>query len=153
MLRTESNNTLIDAIEQLEVSLQTPVVPGEMIAWTQAVRRSLQHLHSVFNEHLRQVHHRTIKQIAVEDPELSTRAVNLKQTDEENSQQLESLLNRVAGLPERVSQAEPDEGQMEAELQELKDDGLKFVLSVRGQETAMNTWMNESLYRDRGAAD
>jgi hypothetical protein len=39
---------------------------------------------------------------------------------------------------------------METELQEIIGDGLQFVLAVRGQETAIDTWMNESLYRDRG---
>ena len=95
MLRTESNSTLIDAVEQLEVALQTPFVPGEMVNWAEAVRRSLTALHSPLNEQLNQVHHRTIKQIALEDPELSARAANLKQADEQSMQQFERLLQRV----------------------------------------------------------
>ncbi|NQV27884.1 MAG: hypothetical protein HQ518_26335 [Rhodopirellula sp.] len=153
MLRTESNSVLIDAVERLEVALQTPFVPGEMVNWAKAVRRSLTALHLPLNEQLNQVHHRTIKQIALEDPELSTRAVNLKRADEQNMQQFERLLQRVQNLPERVNQAEPDEGSMESELQEIIDDGLKFVLAVRGQETAIDTWMNESLNRDSGDGD
>lgn len=39
------------------------------------------------------------------------------------------------------------------ELRELIDDGLKFMLSVRSQETALSTWINESLNRDRGDGD
>ena len=153
MLRTESNNTLIDAVEKLEVALQTPFVPGEMVSWAEAVRRSLMTVHSSLNEQINHVHHRTIKQIALEDPELSARAVNLKQADEQNMSNLEQLLNRAWNLPERVDQAEPDESSMESELREIIDDGLKFVLAVRGQETAIDTWMSESLNRDRGEGD
>ncbi|MFT5328149.1 MAG: hypothetical protein ACI8P0_006061 [Planctomycetaceae bacterium] len=150
MLRTESNSALIDAVERLEVSLHSPVVPGEMIGWADSLRKAVSDLHSPLNEQLNQVHHRAIKQIAVEDPELSARAVHLKHTDEQNIQTFERLLTQVSNLPERVSQAEPDEGSMMTELRETIDDGLEFVLSVRGQETALSTWMNESLNRDRG---
>lgn len=153
MLRTEANSKMIDAVEQLEVSLQSPVVPGEMVGWAEAVRKAVIDLHTPLNEQFNLVHHQTIKQIEIEDPELAARAENLKNADDENMQQFERLLNRVDTLPERVSRAEPDEGSMESELQEIIDDGLQFVLSVRGQETAIDTWMNESVCRDRGAVD
>lgn len=96
---------------------------------------------------------RRYKQIAIEAPELTVRAVNLNSTDEQNLQEFERLLKYVWNLPERVSQAEPDEGSMMTELRELIDDGLKFMLSVRSQETALSTWINESLNRDRGDGD
>lgn len=153
MLRTESNSTLIDAVEKLEVALQTPFVPGEMVNWAEDVRRSLTSVHSPLNEQINQVHQRAIKQIALEDPELSARAVNLNRADERSLQQFERLLLRVQNLPERVDQAEPDESSMESELREIIDDGLKFVLAVRGQETAIDTWMSESLNRDRGEGE
>ena len=153
MLRTESNGALIDAVEQLEVSLHSPFVPGEMIGWADTLRNAVNDLQTPMNEHLNLVHHRAIKQIAIDDPELSARAVNLKRTDEQNRQTFERLLKRVSNLPERVSQAEPDESSMMDELHKTIDDGLKFVLSVRGQETALDTWMNESLYRDRGEGE
>lgn len=152
-ITAESNGKLIDAVEQLEVSLQSPIVPGEMVAWAETLRRSLNALRSPLKEQINQVHQQTIKQIAIEDPELTVRAVNLNSTDEQNLQEFERLLKNVWNLPERVSQAEPDEGSMMTELRELIDDGLKFVLSVRGQETALSTWINESLNRDRGDGD
>lgn len=153
MLRTESNAEMIDALEQVEVSLQSPVVPGEMVGWAQAVRNAFQELHSPLNEQFNRVHHQTIRQIEIEDPELSARAMNLRNTDEKNMQQFEKLLQRVSNLPERVNRAEPDEASMESELREIIDDGLQFVLAIRGQETAIDTWMNESVTRDRGSVD
>lgn len=153
MLRTESNAALIDAVEELEVSLQTPVVPGEMVRWAEAMKRNIDKLHPVLNEQLNEVHHRTIKQIAMEDPELSTRAVALKDADRQIMQQLEKLLTSVRTLPDRVANVEPDEASMNSELEQIVNDGLKFVLDVRGQETAINTWMTESVYRDRGMGD
>jgi chromosome segregation ATPase len=152
-ITAESNGKLIDAVEQLEVSLQSPIVPGEMVAWAETLRKSLNALRSPLKEQINQVHQQTIKQIAIEDPELTVRAVNLNSTDEQNLQEFERLLKYVWNLPERVSKAEPDEGSMMTELRELIDDGLKFVLSVRGQEPALSTWINESLNRDRGDGD
>jgi len=153
MLRTESNSELIDAVEQLEVSLEAPVVPGDMVSWATNVRQACEKLQPILDEQIREVHPRTIKQIAAEDPELSARAVNLKNEDEESLRQFERLWTWVSRLPKRVSEVEPDEGVMEDELKELIDEGLKFVLHVRRQETAIKTWMNESLFRDRGPVD
>lgn len=98
MLRTESNGTLIDAVEKLEVALQTPFVPGEMVNWAEAARQSLTAVHSPLNEQINHVHQRAIKQIAIEDPELSARAVNLKRADEQSMQQFERLLQRVQNV-------------------------------------------------------
>lgn len=153
MLRTKSNSSLIDAIEELEFSLDSPIVPGEMVAWAHSVRDSLTALVPVLNDHVRRVHHQTIKQIAIEDPELTVQAVNLKKTDEQNLRLLESLLARCSDIPERISEVEPDEGQMDSEVFTVIDDGLRLVLAVRGQEVAINTWMNESVYRDSGSVD
>jgi hypothetical protein len=94
-ITAESNGKLIDAVEQLEVSLQSPIVPGEMVAWAETLRRSLNSLHSPLKEQINQVHQQTIKQIAIEDPELTVRAVNLNSTDEQNLQEFERLLKYV----------------------------------------------------------
>jgi len=153
MLRTRSNNSLIDAVEELEVVFHSPIIPGDMVAWAENLRNSLASLQPVLDDHIRRVHHRTIRQIAIEDPELSARAVNLKKTDEQNLNHLNSLLTRCNDFPERISDVEPDEGQMEAEAGSIIDDGLRFVLAIRQQEVAVSAWMNESVYRDRGSVD
>lgn len=59
-ITAESNGKLIDAVEQLEVSLQSPIVPGEMVAWAETLRRSLNALRSPLNEQINQVHQQTI---------------------------------------------------------------------------------------------
>ncbi len=153
MFRTESNSALIDAIEELEVSLESPLVPGDMADWADAVRQSCARLQPVLTDQVYAVHAHAIDQIKSEDPELSTCAANLRHTDEITMQQFARIANWVSNLPERVNQVEPDEGCMTDELHELIHDGLNFVLHVRGQETALRTWMVESLYRDRGAVD
>jgi hypothetical protein len=153
MDRTKQEPDLKDALMSFETSLSTPIVSGELAAWIGEVQKAWTAASASIHDNVARLHPAQYEEMAQADPELLPRIEVLKADDEAIDQQRE----RVSRLVERDAQAvpkfEPDEGKAQKHLQSLVDEGLSFVIRVRKQEVAVETWLMEAFNRDRGAVD
>jgi hypothetical protein len=141
------------AIEKFETCLITPVVSGELEAWTTAVQQAYGELVPVLQSRLASKEKDQLNQISEQDSELLPRVEQLRQQRDElltEAIRLGDLINRVDVKSERV---EPNEGLANKDVSETVSRGLAFVLQCRSHEVALDTWFNEAFNRDRGVAD
>lgn len=153
MSRTTANSAVIDAVERFEVCLETPLVPGEMENWASALRDAYRELAPVLDDHLQTVRRPMLRQIATDDPELLCHTEEMKRADKETLERLDRLRQWIEQLPDVASKIEPDEKRLEEHIRSLIRDGLELVMHVRKQETVLNTWYQEAIFRDRGNVD
>jgi hypothetical protein len=91
--------------------------------------------------------------MAEEDLELLPQIERLKAEDEAIERERERIGNMVERDAQHVPKLEPDEAKAQKHVQNLIDEGLAFVMRVRKQEVALETWLVEAFNRDRGTAD
>jgi hypothetical protein len=142
-----------DALEELELSLGTPLVPGEMESWIQSLEAALGATGDVLQRQIAVTHKQQYAEILEQDPGLQPRIDQLQTADEQTLRMLNALRERVEGIAPQVAAHEPDERRVETGLQQIADQGLELVVHARRQETAVTTWFTESFNRDRGTVD
>jgi len=153
MINKIDNPELIEALADLEVSLETPFVPGELESWAQNVQTRLTDLQPLLVNQVQKVNSPLLEEIKTEDPGLLSRVENLRTRDEECLEELETLLRTIGTLNELVCELEPNETKLKTQLNDLVRQGLDFVIGVRTQLVALQTWHQEAFVRDRGVVD
>jgi hypothetical protein len=141
-----------DSLEEFETSLATPVVSGELEAWSEQVRNAWMALRSKIQRQ-KSLHEKQYQEIADQDPELLSQIERMKEEDAaigEASRDLDLLIQRLTSI---APKAEPDERRVSQPNSQLIDDGIALVNRVRKQEVAVRTWYVEAFNRDRGVAD
>jgi hypothetical protein len=144
---------LLEALADLELALETPVIPGEMERWTAAVGQALDAVEPLLVEAIDKEHAHSIDQISQEDPGLLHVAGRLTEGDHESLQSLKKFRNQLGQLARGAERVEPDEARLETPLEKFINAGLGFIIHVRKQEAALDTWLVEALNRDRGVVD
>lgn len=149
----EQEADLREALETWELTLETPVVPGELRYWSDAVYEGFQKVECALRPKLDQVHRDQFKKIRKEDLALAKRVEQLQADDDEIRKQLAYVSERIEALRRKAPTAEPDELKAKKEHDGLADDALGLVIRIRKQETAIGTWLTEAFSRDRGDVD
>lgn len=144
---------LLESLAELELALETPVVPGELERWTSAVEQALTVVEPLLVEVIEKEHSQNINQISQEDPGLLRVAAQLTEGDYESLQSLKNLRHQVGRLATVAEVVEPDEARLEDPLNTFISAGLEFIIHARKQEVALDTWMMEAINRDRGVVD
>ena len=78
MANKSSEPCIESALIRFETQLETPVVPGELTTWLQAVAQTLSALLPVLCAHIESRHRELIEDIAEQDPGLLTRVEQFK---------------------------------------------------------------------------
>jgi hypothetical protein len=139
-------------LQLLETCLETPRVCGELERWIADVQRNVESIGTLLPRQIERQHAARLRQIEVEDPELNAEVERLKAGDDVTREQFDNLRERTNRLVKKVTKVEPDESRLEDELVALTALGLDFVIHVRKQEIAIDTWQHEALYRDTGGS-
>ncbi len=147
------NTEFAEALERFQISLEIPVISGEMESWADCVRSAYRGLTPILHEHIRAVHRPIIKQISAEDPELLCQIAGVERGDNANLEAFDKLGQRIEQLPGLATKIEPDERRLEDHLNQLVKDGLELAMQLHKQETVLSTWHDESVFRDRGTVD
>ena len=151
---TQQNQQEIrDALEELELALETPLVPGEAENWIAAVEAACQATGDVLQRQIAVAHKQQFAEIIEQDPGLQSRVEELQAGDEKSLEMFASFRAHIERLRPKVAALEPDEGRLEERLKALSEEGLEFVVHARSQETAVTTWFVESFNRERGGGD
>jgi hypothetical protein len=133
--------------------LETPVVPGELVAWADAVQQAYRQLGLDLRLEIDENHPGDFAQIGSEDSDLLRRVEQLLEEDDHLlacSQLFSTRLQRLCGASER---AEPHEGKLDELVAEIVAEGLALVIRIRKQQQALKTWLMESFQRDTGIGD
>lgn len=149
---TDHEDEFRDALHALETCLETPRVSGELERWLVDVQRNIDWVGTLLTRQLERQHASRLRQITVEDPELHPQVERLKNGDDETREQFDKLRSWTDRLAKKGSKVEPDELRLEEEIVEFSASGLAFIIHARKQEIAIETWLQESLYRETGGS-
>jgi len=141
------------ALEKLEMSVETPLVPGEMERWIGAVSECWQTLVPLLQPLITEQHLAQFQEIRQEDPGLTHRVESMRADDEGIKQAAEELSRQIDQLKRDIRKGEPDEASLTSGLKPFVGDVLRFIIRVRMQEQAVRTWLQEAFMRDRGTVD
>ena len=141
------------ALEVLETSIATPIVPGELATWLADLQHAWAEAAAQVHFHVKHLHPRQFEEIAEQDPELLPRIELLKAEDAAIEEERGKLNDRVVRLVEHAPQIEPDEEKVKSHLKGVIDDATALIVRVRKQTVALQTWYMEAFNRDRGAVD
>jgi hypothetical protein len=144
---------LTDPLRRLETALDTPPVPGELRAWATTLRQTFDETTREILRQIDTVHPAQFQEIDDQNPELLARVEHLRDEDRKNQDYCRSLAAQFAELEANAIRAGADEKQVIDQQQKLVDEGLRFVMNVRRQETAIRTWTEEAFDRDTGVGD
>ncbi len=153
MEQVTTESELKTALAAIEKALTTPIVSGELALWLEELKKSWEEASAQVHFNVKHRHPRQYEQIGEADLELLPRIDLLKAEDEAIEQQREEINQAIARAAQHVPKLEPDEGKAQKHVQSLIDDGLAFIIRVRKQEVALQTWLVEAFNRDRGAVD
>jgi hypothetical protein len=144
---------LNEALARLERALLTPVIAGELEAWVQTVQDSAAALAEPLQQYVQTILHAQYAEIAKSDPEMLPRVQQLIATDKTLLEGYQQFLIKVADVARRAPAARKDENKVSPQLAEVEKEGTALILSIRKQQAAASTWLDEALYRDRGPVD
>jgi seryl-tRNA synthetase len=144
---------LTDPLRRLETALDTPPVPGELRTWAGTLRKTFDETSQDILRQIDTVHRDQFQEIESQNSELLARVEHLREEDHKNREWCRSLAVQFAELESNAVRAGADEKQVMEQQQKLLDEGLRFVMNVRRQETAIRTWTEEAFDRDTGFGD
>jgi predicted nuclease with TOPRIM domain len=101
---------------------------------------------------LRSVRHIQYEEIAATDPEMSALVEKLVRGDEQLLAQLTRFHEDLHSLAEAAEHVTKNELKLAEQRQKVEDEGIGLILSIRKQQAAAATWLDEAHFRDRGVA-
>jgi len=149
---SDRDQDLRSVLETFETRLDTPIISGELAAWASAVSKAWSDVAAQVQRSCER-HRDQFQQMATEDPELLPIVQQLQAEDDAIRQQIRKLTDEVNRVARRAEQVEPHEGELDPQVEALRDRGVAFLNRVRKQEVAVQTWFLEAFNRDRGVAD
>ena len=148
-----SNNELKAVLNAFETGLLTPAVSGELQSWVEEVQRLWEKASAQVYSHIERIHPRQFEEISKQDPELLPRVEQLQAEDAAIEQQRQQLSHSIGQVLRQVPEIEPDEEKAQKHTRGIVDGGMAFLIRVRKQEVAVQTWYIEAFNRDGGAVD
>ena len=148
-----SQDDLKAVLTTFESSLLTPTVCGELATWLEEVQKSWEEASTQVHYHIKHLHPRQYDEISKQDPELLPRIDQLRAEDEAIEQQRALLAQAIGRVGQHVPKMEPDEEKAAKYTKAMIDSGTAFLIQVRKQEAAVQTWYVEAFNRDGGSVD
>jgi hypothetical protein len=144
---------LRDYLAELEACFGTPVIPGSLAPWLEAIEAALGELEPVLRHQVNHGHRAQLSLIERAEAGSPRSVDHLKREDQELLAAFVSLKAEAARLSALATDVEPDEAVMNDDVARFASAGLWFVIRVRRQNTAIRTWLGESFNRESGAGD
>jgi hypothetical protein len=148
-----SEDELNTVLAKFETSLLSPTISGELASWLEEVQKSWEEASTQIHYYIKHLHPRQYDEIAKQDPELFPRIEQLQAEDEAIEQQRAQLSQSIGRVGQHVPKMEPDEEKAQKYTKAMIDNGTAFLIQVRKQEAAVQTWYVEAFNRDGGAVD
>jgi len=149
-----SESPFLESLKNFETTLETPIVSGELMDWSETATHACEELGAILCNELQDKHAELFSRMLKEDNEMGSRVESLRAIDRELCQEdwfgVQRSLNQVFNSAGAVKS---DESKVDNQLQKAVELALAFVIKARTQETAISTWFMEAFNRDRGGGD
>jgi len=150
---SDKQQELHAALDGLEASVETPLVPGEFERWIDEGESAWQRLQTALAWLIATRHPEEYAEIGQEDEELICRVDQMRQEDVGIEHQAAELERRIPMLKATITCFEPDEAKLKPKVDMFVSETLALVIRIRKQEQAVRTWLGEAFNRDRGTVD
>ena len=147
---TCTKHELEELLQKLERQLETPIIPGELRSWLEAVEQCCHEVCPILRQHINEVHPQEYKLIKRDADNLLRRVEQMKKEDSDILTELAMQERAVANLHQLAARAEPNELKAEEHVKNFVRDALMFIIRIRTQERAIETWVQEAEFRDNG---
>jgi hypothetical protein len=142
-----------DALAEFERLLGLPVINGELQEWVTSVSDSFERVKTLLLDKLHRNHSEVFSRILKEDLDRSSRVESLRVKDNQLAEQeLREVECGINALQQYTKTVGKDESQLNDLLSRFSRQAFMFIVSVRAQETAIATWLNEAFNRDLGVS-
>ena len=145
--------TLADTMARLEQALLTPAIAGELPSWVHTVQDAAATLAVELASYLHTVLHVQYNEIARTDPEMSAHVEKLLAGDQQLLEQMTRFHEDLHCLADAAEHVQKNEGKLAGQRQQVEDEGLALILSIKKQQAVATAWLAEAHYRDRGVGD
>ncbi|MEQ8786933.1 MAG: hypothetical protein RIC55_11565 [Pirellulaceae bacterium] len=153
MAKLAHKQRLEAALDVLEAALEKPLVPGELQSWLEYAGQAFSKLEDPLRAHIEQEHSQQFADISKQDAEMLQRVEQLRAVDQQLLEQYDRLARQVDGIDTKLEEDHETETRLDPIVERFADHGLKLVIDIRKQESAVTTWYLEAFQRDRGVAD
>lgn len=141
------------ALAEFERQLLTPVVPGELATWLEAIRGPMETAMGALRHAVTEEHPDNIESIGREDPELQRRTEQLHTEAHRLLEEVHGVTHDLDRIQPAVETDEPNEAKAADMVNRFVERAVALIISARKQEQAIKVWAMESLERDRGDVD
>ncbi len=150
---TEKVSVFEKVLISFERSLEQPLVPGELISWSEAASEQAENATAfVLTKTLPRLSS-ILKQTNELDADLANRVANLSEQNDSLEDDARQLVKDFREFAEKARVSDCDEAGLIAQRERLAKRGVAWVIDVRKLESAVATWFQEALSRDRGIGD
>jgi exonuclease VII large subunit len=153
MITQAPEQALDETLGKLEKALLAPVVSGELKSWVTNVRQAAATFAVDWTRYLHSVLHLQYQEIAQTDPELLSEVEKMIQTDQQLLEKFARFHEELQTLEKNAEKVEWQENKLTGEQKRIEETGISLILQIKKQRAAAETWLSESLYRDRGVKD
>jgi hypothetical protein len=153
MITQAPEQALDETLGKLEKALLAPVVSGELKSWVTNVRQAAATFAVDWTRYLHSVLHLQYQEIAQTDPELLSEVEKMIQTDQQLLEKFARFHEELQTLEKNAEKVEWQENKLAGEQKRIEETGISLILQIKKQRAAAETWLSESLYRDRGVKD
>ncbi len=144
MLESESHRALLAGLENFEACLSTPVVCGELGAWSQIAQAAWADLIPILQRRVAILHREEVKRIAQTDPDLLPQVVQLASEDQAILQEAAKIGRSLAEVAIEGASYTPKELKFKERVTTLVDHGMAFAQQVRLQGISLQTWLEQA---------
>jgi hypothetical protein len=144
---------LHESLGTLENALLTPPIAGELLDWVETVRQAASSLQPQLESYIRDVLHAQYREIAKTDTEMLAKVEQAIGEDQKLLDDFVPFRGKLDELTTQAPAAQKDELRVQDLRRRVEESGTQFVLAVRKHLLAVNAWLSESIYRDRGSVD
>lgn len=150
----ETSAAFLKSLSDLETSLATPVVAGELTEWVTSVLGYCEHVRSMLLGDVANIHAELLSSILRQNVDLSAQVEKLRATDLQISHSdCDEILATLKQIQMDARSAKKDEAKLSEAVASLIKRAMEFVVAARGQETAISAWLSEAFNRDLGSGD
>lgn len=148
------SHVFLKSLQDLETSLATPVVSGELTEWSTNALRACERVRSFLLGDVQKIHKELFSNILREDVDLAAQVEKLRTADARISHaDCDEIISSLTTLQQRAQAVRQDEAKIADEVTDVTKRGMEFVMAARGQETAISAWLSEAFNRDLGSGD
>ena len=145
--------TFNEVITQFERALFSPVMPGELVEWSDTAFRSTDQLQSALAENVNSEHEQIFEEIAANDPEMLSRVERLQAEDDAIAASVRELVEMGRTIRTMGAAVNSDEDSARKSLDGFVKAAEALYVRIKKQELAIEIWLQESQTRDRGVKD